>query len=349
MMHEDDDFEEEEEQPLKRKPRASSAGGIKINEGGDGTPSARRGGGGVAGGHADFVDDERDVPRREIGGRVKEGVASHESTQRAQMPSKRLNTPPVDVAGSSQSTVQGGALQSPSVVSHNGAVTAAGEAREIPKAGDGGVVAEDDEALVHRLHGARAASHAMDAATKLWEDDTRFWNETQGSAILKIIQEACAYLVALARGVQPPAIRRSISLPHNTIPQHKIEYESKFNAAKERALKVQTISLRAIHGWVFKSESGRRGYHLAYQYALNHSTTDIARVMWSAEDWRTLVSPMLYEVAFVVRRCEHSGQVRGRRVCGLPRGLCSASGAGFYERSGHGRSDRRRSCIVRAS
>ncbi|GBG41144.1 hypothetical protein CBR_g74011 [Chara braunii] len=126
MMNEDDDLEEEEEQPLKRKPSASSGGGIRINEGGDGTPSARRGGGGVAGGHPDFIDIERDVPRCEIGGRVKEGATVHESAQRVQTPSKRLNTPSVDVAGSSQPVVQGGALRSPSVVPRSGAVTAVG-------------------------------------------------------------------------------------------------------------------------------------------------------------------------------------------------------------------------------
>ncbi|GBG71759.1 hypothetical protein CBR_g9167 [Chara braunii] len=134
----------------------------------------------------------------------------------------------------------------------------------------------------------------MDAATELWKDDTRFWNETQGSAIMKIIQEARVYLVAVAQGVQRPAIRQSISLPHNIIPQHKIEDESEFNVEKERALKVQTISLRAIHGWVFKSESRQRGYHFAYQYVLNYSATDITRAVWSAEDWRTLVSPTLF-------------------------------------------------------
>ncbi|GBG76047.1 hypothetical protein CBR_g21287 [Chara braunii] len=269
MMNKDDDFEEEEEQPLKGER--------------DTFRTARRWG-----------------CRGEIGGRVKEGAAAHESVQCVQTPSKCLNTPPVDVAGSSQVAVQGETLRSPAVVSRRDAVTAAGEAGEVPKAGDGGVVGEDDEALVHRLRRPHAASHAMYLATKLWEDNTRFWNETQGSAIVKIIQETREYLVLVARGVQPPAIRWSISLPHNTIPHHKIEDESKFNAAKERAFKVQTISLRAIHGCVFKSESRQRGYQLAYQYALNHSATDIARAMWSAEDWSTLVSLMLFRTTLDV-------------------------------------------------
>ncbi|GBG45977.1 hypothetical protein CBR_g89596, partial [Chara braunii] len=98
---------------------------------------------------------------------------------------------------------------------------------------------------------------------KLWVDDLRFWNEREGFAIVKLIVEACGYLVAVAQGEQPPPIRCSIVLPHNSIPQQKIADESEFNAAKERAVKVQGIALRVIHGWVFKSQNRQRGYHAA--------------------------------------------------------------------------------------
>ncbi|GBG73106.1 hypothetical protein CBR_g12822 [Chara braunii] len=275
-------------------------GGVRINEGGEGTPTAWRGGGVAAANQPVFVDVARDVARRDVGGRAKEGGASHETAQCVLAPVNCPRTPAADVAGSSQAAVEGGTLRFPAMAARGGAVEVPGEAVEVSKGGDGAAAGEDDEALVHRLHGQRAATHAMDVATKLWEDDNRFWNDTQGNAIVRIIQEARAYLVAVARGVQPPAIQRSISLPHNSIPQHKIEDESELNAAKERALKVQTISLKAIHGWVFKSESRQRGYHLAYQYTLNHAATDIARAMWSAKDWRSLVSPMLFRTTLHV-------------------------------------------------
>ncbi|GBG80187.1 hypothetical protein CBR_g30553 [Chara braunii] len=97
-----------------------------------------------------------------------------------------------------------------------------------------------------------------------------------------------------ATEVGPPAIRRSIVLPHTTIPQHKIDDESEFSAAQDRALKVQTIALHVIHGWVFKSASRQRGYHAAYRYALNHAATDIARAIWMGEDWCMCVSPMVF-------------------------------------------------------
>ncbi|GBG66283.1 hypothetical protein CBR_g57882 [Chara braunii] len=96
--------------------------------------------------------------------------------------------------------------------------------------------------------------------------------------------------------VEPPAVRRSIVLPHTTIPQYKIDDESELNVAKERAFKVQTIALRVIHGWVFKLTNRQRGYHTAYGYALNHTATDIARAIWMGEDWRVCVSPMVFHI-----------------------------------------------------
>ncbi|GBG69207.1 hypothetical protein CBR_g3906 [Chara braunii] len=115
------------------------------------------------------------------------------------------------------------------------------------KAGDVAGEGDDDDPLVNRLR-QRNTREGMEAAAKLWVDDLWFWNEREGFVIVKLIVEARGYLVAVARGEQPPAIRRSIVLPHNNIPQHKITDESELNAAKERALKVQGIALRVIHG-----------------------------------------------------------------------------------------------------
>ncbi|GBG73136.1 hypothetical protein CBR_g12853 [Chara braunii] len=167
-------------------------GGVRINEGGEGTPTAWRGGGVAAANQPVFVDVARDVARRDVGGRAKEGSASHETAQRVLAPVNRPRTPAADVAGSSQAAVEGGTLRFPAMAARGGTVAVPGVAVELPKGGDGAAAGEDDEALVHRLHGQRAATHAMDVAAKLWEDDNRFWNDTQGSAIVRIIQEARA-------------------------------------------------------------------------------------------------------------------------------------------------------------
>ncbi|GBG68452.1 hypothetical protein CBR_g2996 [Chara braunii] len=174
-----------------------------------------------------------------------------------------------------------------------GARAGGGNAGEGSRAGAVAGVGEDDEALANRVR-QRSAREGIDLACKLWVDDIRFSNETEGNAIVKLMQEARLYLVAVARGVQPPAIRRSIVLPHTTIPQHKIDDKSEFSAAQDRALKVQTIALRVIHGWLFKSASRQRGYHAAYGYALNHAATDIVRTIWMGEDWRVCVSAMVF-------------------------------------------------------
>ncbi|GBG85096.1 hypothetical protein CBR_g39557 [Chara braunii] len=178
ITNDEDDFEDDDDETLQKKTRVSSAEGVRINEGGEGTPSARRGSGVAAANQPVFVDVARDVARRDVGGRTKEGAASHETAQRVLAPVNCPRTPAADMAGSSQAAVEGGTLRSPTVAARGGAVAVPGEAVEVPKGGDGVAAGEDDEALVHRLRGQRSATHAMDAAAKLWEDDNRFWNNT---------------------------------------------------------------------------------------------------------------------------------------------------------------------------
>ncbi|GBG75073.1 hypothetical protein CBR_g19586 [Chara braunii] len=123
-----------------------------------------------------------------------------------------------------------------------------------------------------------------------------FWNETEGNGLFKLIQEAQLYLPAIARGVSTPEIHRSIALPHSSIPQHKIDDELQLKVAKDRAIKVQSIALCVIHGWIFKSASHSRGYHSTYGYMLNHVAADIARIMWLGEDRRTRVIPAVNHI-----------------------------------------------------
>ncbi|GBG80527.1 hypothetical protein CBR_g30988 [Chara braunii] len=136
-----------------------------------------------------------------------------------------------------------------------------------------------------------AELEGIEAVTRLCVDDMRFWNETEGNGLFKLIQEVRLYLLPMAKGVPHPNIRRSIVLPHSNIQQHKIEDESQLKATKDRGIKVQSIALRVIRGWIFKSTSCSRGYHSPYRYVLNHMVTNIVRAMWFGEDRRTCVSP----------------------------------------------------------
>ncbi|GBG61319.1 hypothetical protein CBR_g20354 [Chara braunii] len=173
--------------------------------------------------------------------------------------------------------ILGGASHAGEGARAGAAAGVASHAGEGARAGDVAGVGEDDEALVNKVrqHNTR---DGMEAATKHWADDLRFWNETEGNAIVKLIQEASPHLVAVAWGVQCPPVRRSIVLPHTTIPQHKIEDKTELNAAKEKGAEA----------------SRQRGYHASYGYELNNAATDIARAIWMGEDWRISVSPMVF-------------------------------------------------------
>ncbi|GBG92579.1 hypothetical protein CBR_g56092 [Chara braunii] len=265
------DFEEEEEAPLKRTVRRTG-GGIRIKEGGIEAPAK---------------DDVEEVahelptswmwkPRRHRGRAWQLALYS-----RIARPFHVSTTPRTSTSLRSthenQQPCDNGRLQTLQVVrkrSLKGTGTVllhrrrrgplwggASHARDAARAGDVVGEGEDDEALVNRMW-RRDARVRMEAASKLW----------------------------------PLTIRQSIVLPHTTIPQQKIEDETELNTAKERPFKVQTIALRVIHGWVFKSTSGQRGYHAAYGYALNHVATDIARAMWTGEDWCICVSSMVFHI-----------------------------------------------------
>ncbi|GBG80253.1 hypothetical protein CBR_g30619 [Chara braunii] len=229
---------------------------------------------------SDFEEEEEVSLKRKSSRRGSGGLRIEDVGERRGGGGRAIMEDVIDVDGAAASKQGGGTAVAQKIALSAGDVVGPGE---------------DDEALVNRVR-QRYTRDGIEAASKLWVHDLLFWNETEGNGIVKLIQEARLYLVAVARGVQPPALRRSIVLPHVTIPQHKIDNESELNAAKERAFKVQIIALRVIHGWVFKSTSRQRGYHAAYKYALNHAATDIAHTIWMGEDWRICVSPMVFHI-----------------------------------------------------
>ncbi|GBG68076.1 hypothetical protein CBR_g1197 [Chara braunii] len=301
--------------------RRCAGGRGQIDQDADVAPRAATG---RAGGSAATQQNRAPLPR------VNEPPAAQEVLVCGRTPSIPRQTTATDVGVAAQGIAQGIASRSPAnddrrasmvvvartaEVAREGAATAGGashtgeggrsggaatvgasHAAEGARAGGGNVgegsragavagVGEDDEALANRV---RSRAHE-----KGWTEASKAL-ATVGNAIVKLMQEVRLYLVAVARGVQPPAIRRSIVMPHTTIMQHKIDDESEFSDAQDRALKAQTIALRVIHGWVFMSARRQRGYHAVYGYALNHVATDIAGAIWMGEDWRVCVSPMVF-------------------------------------------------------
>ncbi|GBG81219.1 hypothetical protein CBR_g31891 [Chara braunii] len=299
--HLESDFEESEEVPLKRKSSRRPSGALRIDDvgerrciGGRGSmeegvdvnarAAIRRGGGSAATQHHRVPLPHVGVAAQGIG----QGIASRSPAQELRGAATGIAAHAAEgaragvaTAGGASHAGEGGRSvgAATAVASHaaEGARWGGGNVGEGSRAGAVAGVGEDDEALVNRVR-QRNTREGIDAASKLWVDDIRFWNETEGNAIVKLMQEARLYLIAVARGVQPPTLRRSIVLPHTTIPQHKIDDESEFSVAEDRALKVQ------------------QGYHAAYGYALNHAAIDIARTIWMGEEWRVCVSPMVFHI-----------------------------------------------------
>ncbi|GBG82991.1 hypothetical protein CBR_g36520 [Chara braunii] len=270
------DFEDSNDEPLKRKSTRRAA---------EGEDAERRGGGLPA-----IVEDDVIDVNVATAGRGGGGVMSRNNIARPAAVGRVAHTGGGARAGGAAA---GGVFYVGEGARAGGAAAGgAAHAGEGAKAGDVAGAGEDDGALVIPTR-QQNTREGIEVASKLWVDGLRFWNETKGIAIVRLIMEACGYLVVVARGVPPPVIRRSIVLPHTSIPQQKLADESELNAVKERAMKVQGIALRVIHDWVFKSASRPRGYHTAYQYALNHVATDIAHAMWMGEDWQICVSPMV--------------------------------------------------------
>ncbi|GBG64237.1 hypothetical protein CBR_g41158 [Chara braunii] len=269
----DDDFVSETEVEAFRQASLHARGAVRINEPRPQSAPQPRGGEGVR--KADvFIDVDAGQAAMEV------QLDASPRTARAGGPvaTTRVTAPP-----DAQDFERGGAMAGSSRPTM---VAAASKSR-----GEG----DDDEPLVNRQRRGNAWD-GIEAATKLWVDDMRFRNETKGNGLFKVIQEAQLYFLAIARGVTTPEICRSIALPHSSIPQYKIEDELQLKAAKNRATKVQSIALRVIHGWIFKSTSLSRGYHSAYGYFLHHEAMDMARVVWLGEDWCTYVSPSIFHI-----------------------------------------------------
>ncbi|GBG91380.1 hypothetical protein CBR_g52267 [Chara braunii] len=123
-----------------------------------------------------------------------------------------------------------------------------------------------------------------------WVDDKAFWVTGEVRRLYNIVHEMKEYFVAIASGLPPPDLPRSVVVPKSSTRVTRIADQSQLQQAISRAAAVENIALRILHGWVFKSGNRPRGYHLAFQYSLESVATDIARAMWYGEEWCNVVS-----------------------------------------------------------
>ncbi|GBG70826.1 hypothetical protein CBR_g8126 [Chara braunii] len=124
----------------------------------------------------------------------------------------------------------------------------------------------------------------------LWVDNKSFWTTGEGRRLYNIVHETKEHYVAIASGLPPPQLPRSVVVPKSSTRVARIADQSQLQQAISRAAAVENIALRILHGWVFKSGNRPRGYNLAFQYSLESVVTDIARAMWYGEEWRNVVS-----------------------------------------------------------
>ncbi|GBG66802.1 hypothetical protein CBR_g68788 [Chara braunii] len=125
----------------------------------------------------------------------------------------------------------------------------------------------------------------------LWVDDKPYRTTGEGRRLYNIVHETREYFVAIASGLPPPAIPRSIVMPKSSTRIARIVDPSLLQQATSCASAVENIALCVLHGWVFKSRNRPRGYNLAFQYALESVATDIVRAMQYGEEWCNVVSP----------------------------------------------------------
>ncbi|GBG74638.1 hypothetical protein CBR_g19045 [Chara braunii] len=149
---------------------------------------------------------------------------------------------------------------------------------------------EGDEAGSSRPRRGVLTNDLIDRAV-LWVDNKPFWTTGEGRRLYNIVHETREDFVAIAGGLPPPAIPRSVVMPKSSTRIARIADPSQLQQATSRASTVENIALRVLHGWVFKSANRPRGYNLAFQYALESMATDIARAMWYGEEWCNIVSP----------------------------------------------------------
>ncbi|GBG79861.1 hypothetical protein CBR_g30126 [Chara braunii] len=155
------------------------------------TPLLRHGahrGGGVARTRVTVSHDVEDFAR----------VQSPPGTPRGQAVPEKGGAAKVAVQGSGQDAHR----QDP-IASQGGAVAGSSRPTAVAAAVESRGEGDDDEPLMNRQRRGNARD-GIEAATKLWVDDMRFWNEMEGNGLFKVIQEARLHLLAIARESPPP-------------------------------------------------------------------------------------------------------------------------------------------------
>ncbi|GBG62928.1 hypothetical protein CBR_g34299 [Chara braunii] len=163
--------------------------------------------------------------------------------------------------------------------------------REVAR-GDNKGDREDEDPLLSRVRRGGTAKDLAERAC-LWVDDKAFWTTGEGTRLYNIVHETQQHFVAIANGLQAPAVPWSVVMPKSAMSLTRIADPAQLQQAISRAMTAENIALRVLHGWVFKSGNRPQGYNVAYHYVLESVATDITRAMWYGEEWSNVVSAAL--------------------------------------------------------
>ncbi|GBG66133.1 hypothetical protein CBR_g55477 [Chara braunii] len=135
---------------------------------------------------------------------------------------------------------------------------------------------EDEDPLLSRVRRGGMARDLAERA-RLWVDDKAFWTTGVGRRLYNIVPKTREYFVAIANGLQTPAVPRSVVMSKSSTTLTRIADPAQLQQAIARAMATENIALHVLHGWVFKSGNRPQGFNVAFQYALESVATDTAR------------------------------------------------------------------------
>ncbi|GBG91488.1 hypothetical protein CBR_g52443 [Chara braunii] len=123
--------------------------------------------------------------------------------------------------------------------------------QEVPR-GDNKGDREDEDPLLSRVRRGGMAKDLAERA-RLWVDDKAFWMTGGGRRLYNIVHEKREYFVAIASGLQAPAVPRSVVMPKSVTSLTRIADPAQLQQAISCATAAENIALRVLHRWVFKS------------------------------------------------------------------------------------------------
>ncbi|GBG77149.1 hypothetical protein CBR_g23476 [Chara braunii] len=106
---------------------------------------------------------------------------------------------------------------------------------------------EDDGPLLSRVRRGGMAEDLIDRA-RLWVDDKAFWTTGEGRRLYNIVHETQEYFVAIANGLQAPAVPRSVGMPKSCMKLTRIANFAQLQQAISRAVAMENIALLVLHG-----------------------------------------------------------------------------------------------------